>query len=140
MSHSSSEARQPPPTWLVFALLGAIVLAVLVWLANTVWTALSEQDADDDSVEVSATEFGADWPLRPTSGVLRYSVEGTRQAVYFQPDGRGREYGVNGQGRADPLAEDVLTIARPGVLPYQLQPLIDRGLQLCASADAAREG
>ncbi len=82
------------------------------------------------SGEVSAEEFGAEWPLTVPAGELRCE-DGS--SVTFTHD--GTTYAVNGTARGTGRWPDIDPIwaPDPGVegLKVNIGPLIDRGLALC---------
>jgi hypothetical protein len=95
------------------------------------------------SVNISASEFGANWPFTVTSGKLMCAPPG---AVTFVAN--GRTYAVNGLAKSDPRNADLREIwkddseseharymieqGRPDLVPkISISPIIDRGLKLC---------
>jgi|SRR5665811_1269652 len=79
--------------------------------------------------EVSRSEYGKDWPLKVSHGILRCDDEAV---TFLAPD--GTEYGVNGtaltQGfpEIDPIWQNS---PDPYVPKVNIGPIIDLGLELC---------
>lgn len=80
---------------------------------------------------VTAAELGERWPLTVPSVRLRCDNDGPRKYVTASTETKpGIDYAVNGSARGFGYPA-ITTIQKPGGIPYDLQPLIDRGLQLC---------
>lgn len=83
------------------------------------------------SVNVSAAEFGKEWPFTVSSGMLICKDPG---AVYFAAN--GKIYPINGIARADRTSADVREIWKDDTevnYPSKINigPVISRGLALC---------
>jgi hypothetical protein len=84
---------------------------------------------------VTAREYGGAWPFTVERGVLECDMASKttgapkRPLVTFSPT-PGIMYGLNGAAR-DFGYPDPMLIQKPGTVPADRQPLIDRGLKLC---------
>lgn len=79
---------------------------------------------------VTRADFGADWPFAGVdSGALRCELGSA--VVFRAPD--GTDYAINASARGIALREwhDGADLLSAGQTPGDLQPLIDRGLELC---------
>lgn len=80
---------------------------------------------------VTEADLGARWPLTVPSVTLRCENDGPRKYVTATTQSKpGIQYAVNGSARGFGYPA-ITTIQKPGGIPYDLQPLIDRGLPLC---------
>jgi hypothetical protein len=80
---------------------------------------------------VARWQLGDDWPFASVeSGVLRCEPG---SHVVFRTLG-GVDYAINGSARGDRAQHgwrDGVDLLAEGMIPLDLQPLIDRGLALC---------
>lgn len=87
----------------------------------------------ESGIPVSAAEYGDAWPFNVNAGTLRCISESQRSPRLFVTldTGDGIEYGLNGAARAFGFP-DGLTMLKPGRIPADVAPFIERGLTLCA--------
>jgi hypothetical protein len=118
---------------------GLVVLAALAMAAcsnpTTTTPSASSVEAPAGSIgaeEVSRGDFGEDWPLTVDSGVL--ACQGAGAVTFTALD--GTTYAVNGLAQsATPYPEIDPIWADSGKPKVDIGPLIDRGLDLCATGD-----
>ncbi len=83
-----------------------------------------------NEVEVSASDFGNDWPLTVVQGTLQCEPPGS--VVFTTPE--GTSYAVNGTAKDATDLPEIDAIWAEGEvegLKRNLGPLIQRGLALC---------
>lgn len=128
-------ARKPmsPRAMKIFLGLTVLAVAFLAWTwfstGNTPSADLSRATRPDNELVVSLSDFGQDWPLKVSGGILRCE-DG---AVTFT-DGT-TIYAVNGAAKDLGRGVDIDPIwaAEPSIpgAKKNIGPLLDRGLGLC---------
>lgn len=119
------------------AVVALVVVILLLILCNQLGqegsssgeTGSQDQTSQPTSVEVSRSDFGEDWPLTVSSGVLRCEAP---QAVVFSTGDQA--YAVNGMANTQGYQEiDAIWRDNPDIQGAKINigPLIDRGLELC---------
>lgn len=87
----------------------------------------------DDSLEVSASDFGKEWPLTVSSGVLKCKKDNGIPLAIIEVD--GTEYQLNGAASSRGYAPiNPIWKANPEIAGTKINigPLIDKSLSLCA--------
>lgn len=106
----------------------ALTLALIPFLMGSAWLPSLEKRSRRRAVRVNAADFGDDWPLTVSEGVLRWEPP---DAVVFVAE--GKEYGVNGialtlgYDKVDPIWADDPDDFIP---KKNIGPLIERGQKL----------
>jgi hypothetical protein len=82
---------------------------------------------EDGRLQITAAEFGRDWPLTVEGGTLVCEGPSAVGAVYFETE--GTRYGVNGLADGTEI-RPIWKDAQHG-LKKNIGPLIDIGLKIC---------
>lgn len=122
-----SPAKAPPNGCLGIILLAIIVAGVWMWFSGGS-DSQAEQTAAQNTLAVSASEYGETWPFTFDSGQLGCD----RMAAYVEHD--GIKYALNGVARGvagmHPTEEVWKDAATPG-LKVDIGPMIEKALSLC---------
>lgn len=123
--------ESPWVQWVVFGLLGLVVLAVIIGSASG---GDGDSPAGGSPGELTRSEYGKKWPLAVDHGTVRCEGSGGVGEVIFT-DPNGIEYGVNGLASNDYTPIDSIWRSEPGLEKYGLKvsmdPIINAGLKLC---------
>jgi hypothetical protein len=107
--------------------LATIVAVIAVTGAMYRPSTSSRSNEGPRTIRVSAAQYGSEWPLTVSGGVL--SCETYMEVVLTTPD--GTSYGINGSARGNDRWVDGRTIYKPGVVGVDTSFLIELGLGVC---------